>query len=368
MLGWFLLSGACSTGAFAADRDAASPTVSARDSSTADRQDLPTVVSLGWLGALKPEQSVALRHLLEGELAGLKPARSLELHPASGAIGAWLDTARREPRTLLVALLEVQDSGTWRLYLVDTARARAIVRELPGEALGNSAALETVVSVVSSAVRALDEGLEIASLPVADVMGEPHLAAPDSVPTVRQRVPPSVQEMQLLGSVDGALSTFAPAAPVTLGVRASVRVQFPSGLLLRVSVLPNWPAHFASDVGSFEIQRTQAALAVGAHATRGPWQISGDIGPALEILRRRVLETQPEALSSSSTTLTRTGVELTLATRYRLSPRLALRLAVSGAYFPTQISYTLRPATERVLASPWRATGSVQLGLDFWLL
>jgi len=130
-------------------------------------------VVIGWAGPLDHEQAAALQSLIESELAGHQPDRIIGLYAVRGAAGVWIAGARRNPRALLVALLELRVSGAWRIYLVDAARNRAIVRDLPGEAAGNSAALESVASVVSSAVRALDEGLEIASRPLTEVVGVP---------------------------------------------------------------------------------------------------------------------------------------------------------------------------------------------------
>jgi hypothetical protein len=138
--------------------------------------------------------------------------------------------------------------------------------------------------------------------------------------------------------------------------------------LFRVSLLPTWPARFQSEFGNFEVQRTRGELSVGAELSQGAWQFSFDAGPAVELLRRRALSAEPGARSSGNTNLTRLGGELTLTAGLRVSKRFGLELALGGGYFPEQIRYTLSPATDRVLASPWLASASAQLGLDFWLL
>jgi hypothetical protein len=321
-------------------------------------------VVLGWIGALSADQRLVLEQLIEGELAAHQPSRTFEFHLASGAGRAWIANARHDRQALLIALLELRESGVWRVYLVDAARSRAIVRELPGETAGNSAALEAVASVVSSAVRALDEGLEIASQPIAEVMGEPAPAAP-----VPRRLPQRVaRELRLAVGLAPALATFAKPAAVTFGAQASLRLVLPCSLLFGVSVIPNWPAHFRSEFGSFDVRRTQSALSLGAESAVGLWRFSVEAGWALELLQRRVLQADAGAAARANINLTRIGAELTASGRYQLSRRLALEFALGGAYFPQHISYTLAPATERVLASPWRATGSALFGLEVSLL
>lgn len=354
--------------AAAADPGDANSASSATRATATDGRLARTKIVMGYVGDLTSERQAVLQHLLEGQLSALKPAKTLELRAGSSAIWTWLDAARREPQALLVVLLELREPDVWRVYLVDAARSRAIVRELPGEAAGNSAALESIVSVVSSAVRALDEGLEIASQPMAEVMGNPlPVASGSTVPPQPKRLP-SEPPVQLTLGLGTALSTFAERAPLTVGLSGSLRLVLPSGLSFRISALPNLPARFESEFGSFVVQRTQTAFSVGAEATRGAWQFSFDGGPALELLRRRIELPAPGARSSGNTNLVRTGALLTISSRYRVSKRFALALALGGAYFPQPIRYTLLPETDRVLASPWLVTGSVQLGLEFWLL
>jgi len=321
-------------------------------------------VVIGWAGPLDHEQAAALQSLIESELAGHQPDRIIGLLAVRGAAGVWIADARRNPRALLVALLELRVSGAWRIYLVDAARNRAIVRDLPGEAAGNSAALESVASVVSSAVRALDEGLEIASRPLTEFVGVPAPGAQDHTRTDA----PVVRRARLGGSVATALSTFAVRSPLTLGLCMSLRLGLPSSLLLRLSATPSWPASFQSEYGSFEVQRTQAELSLGVETMRGSWRLSVEGGPAFELLRRRASHAQPGASARDSSNLVRVGPALILGVRYQFSRRLALEMALAGAYFPQRVRYTLVPANESVLGSPWLMTGTARLGLEFVLL
>jgi hypothetical protein len=216
---------------------------------------------------------------------------------------------------------------------------------------------------VSSAVRALDEGLEIASRPLAEVVG-----GTPAVAQARSRTDtPVVRHARLSGSVATALSTFATPSTFTLGLYASLRLVLPSLLLLRLSATPNLPAHFQSEFGNFEVQRTQAELSLGAETVRGSWHLSIEGGPALELLRRRALHAQPGATARDSGSAVRAGPALILGARYQLSRRLALEMALAGAYFPQRIRYTLAPANDRLLGSPWLTTGTARLGLEFSL-
>jgi hypothetical protein len=332
--------------------------------SAPDHGSARNAVVIGWTGPLALDQAAALQSLLASELAGHRPDRTIGLQTVRGAPEMWIANARRDPRALLVALLELRVSGAWRIYLVDAARNRAIVRDLPGEAAGNSAALESVASVVSSAVRALDEGLEIASRPLAEVVGGPAPEAQDHSRTDA----PVVRRVRLGGSVATALSTFAVRSPLTLGLCMSLRLVLPSALLLRLSATPSWPASFQSEYGSFEVQRTQAELSLGVETVRGSWHLSVEGGPAFELLRRRALHAQPGASARDSSNLVRVGPALMLGARYQFSGRLALEMALTGAYFPQRVRYTLAPANESVLGSPWLMTGTARLGLEFSLL
>jgi hypothetical protein len=322
-----------------------------------------TAVVLGLAGPLDPEGAAALRDLIESDLSGHEPNREITLRRASGAAWVWIASARRDPRALLIGLLELRASGVWRVYLVDAARGRAIVRELPGEAAGNSTALESVASVVSSAIRALDEGLEIGSRPVAEVVGGPPI-----VPMAARRQAPSARQAHLDASLSTALSTFSAPSTFTLGLCTSLRLVLPSAFLLGLSVTPSWPTHFQSEFGDFEVQRTQAQLSVGAELRRGSWRLSAEGGPALELLRRRSSRAQPGAHTLESASLSRAGPQLIVGARYQLSKRLALAMALAGAYFPQRIRYTLIPESHRTLASPWAASGMALLGLEFSLV
>lgn len=352
-----------SQGLSVADAAESNQAIEAPSSALAHGSARNTVV-IGWAGPLDLQQAAALQALIGSELAGHQPDRLIGLHAVRGPVGVWIADARRDPRALLVALLELRASGAWRIYLVDAARNRAIVRELPGEAAGNSAALESVASVVSSAVRALDEGLEIASRPLAEVVGVPAPVAKDHTRADAE----VVRRARLSGSVATELSTFAMRSPLTQGLRLSLRLVLPSALLLRLSAAPSWPASFQSAYGSFEVQRTQAELSAGVETMRGSWRLSVEGGPAFELLRRRALHAQPGASARDNSNLVRVGPALMLGARYQFSRRLALEMALAGAYFPQRVRYTLAPPNDSVLVSPWLMTGTARLGLEFALL
>jgi hypothetical protein len=361
---------ACSafqSAANASDADEQNPVNAVHTVQTNEDSAARSTILMGFVGALLPEQRAELQQLLEGELSRLEPRRALAVTELGAAARHWLASARQDPRAFLIVLLDSHEAGNWRLFLIDAARDRAIARQLPSEAAGNSAALETVVSVVSSAVRALDEGLEIASRPTAEVTGEPAPAAalPRESPSTRMVEMDHPGHLALgLGS---ALSTLEHQAPLTPGLYASAGLVSASGLSLRATVLRTWPARFESEFGVFELQRTRGALAVGAGVTESAWQFSIEAGPAFELLQRRVREAGPGARSSDDSNFMRLGGALSLSTRYGISKRFALALTFDGAYFPQQVRYTLLPEADRVLAAPWRATFTVQLGLEFWL-
>jgi hypothetical protein len=80
------------------------------------------------------------------------------------------------------------------------------------------------------------------------------------------------------------------------------------------------------------------------------------------------LHAQPGASARDNSNLVRVGPALMLGARYQFSRRLALEMALAGAYFPQRVRYTLAPPNDSVLVSPWLMTGTARLGLEFALL
>ena len=320
-----------------------------------------TRVLIGFLGSLQAAQQTDLTQLLAAELSrdGSERQRELELRAVSEQ-SAMADM-QREAKVLLVVLLDVRAASPWKLYLVDAARSRAISREMPGESRGNLAALEAVASVISSAVRALDEGLEIASQPLADVVG-----ASEPLPRLPLQMRDGTRRAARVStSLAAALASFEDSAKVTAGVWSSLRLSLPAPLMLRLSLAAHWPAELQSPVGSFALQRTQGALSLGVGTERGSWAFSFETGPTLELLRRRVLTTGASATSTRNTALLRAGALAMLGGRYRLGTRWAFELGLGIAYFPRRVRYTLLPFGDAALASPWPVVGLSQLGLEF---
>ena len=134
-----------------------------------------TEVVVGITGPFDPDARATIVRLLRAELEpqGLV---LVETDPRGGARD-WAHEVTKSERHLLGVLLDTRARSTWRLVVIDSARGRAISRELPrGE--DDPANVEAVVSIVLSATSALREGLEVASAPVESVV-EP-VAAPAS--------------------------------------------------------------------------------------------------------------------------------------------------------------------------------------------
>lgn len=336
------------------------PPEAARDTAAKRR---PRVL-IGVMGSLQATQQTDLTQLVAAELArdGSQQQRQLELRALTDQ--SALAAMQREAGVLLVVLLDVRAASLWKLYLVDAARSRAISREMPGESRGNLAALEAVASVISSAVRALDEGLEIASQPLAEVVdaSEPQPVSPPRSQSLQRHA------ARFSTSLAAAVASFEDSAVVTAGVWGSLRLPLPPPLMLRVSLAAHWPSELRSRFGSFALQRTQGALSLGISSEGDAWAFSFETGATLELLRRQVLSTSASANSTTNTALLRAGALAMLGSRYRLGRRWALEFGLGVAYFPRRVRYTLVPFGDQALASPWPVVGLSQLGLEFsWL-
>jgi hypothetical protein len=297
-----------------------------------------------------------LTRLLEPEMAHAQ--LSLNVSEQNMALRVWVDSERKDPHALLVAALDVQQSEGWRLVLVDAARGRAVIRDLPGGVARDRAALEAVGNMIASAAHALQEGLEVASRSVDDALSEP--ASPKDVappPVTSPPPPPPVRSpFRVRGAAGFGLASFERRAAVSYGISvelAALVEQFG----VQLTLARYGPQELTTTPGSFEIDRT--AFSVAALARREWGALAGEvgIGAAGELLQRSATVANSAAPATpmvGGSDLVRYGPLLELAGRLRVAPYLALSVGSGLSYFPQRISYLESDTTTRTtLASPW---------------
>src|SRR5450432_1215612 len=281
----------------------------AADSAEAQAPAAPRrVVELSSVGTLDTAQRAALEALLEPEL--LRVGLSL-VWSAAPATRERLAHASADRQTLMLAMLDVRDRGSWKLVVVDVQRRRAAERTLPAPGR-NAAAAEGVASIVASAAAALREGLEVASANADDVLGAspaadsptPSSSNPRSAETPAPTTPATLQASPSLG---GAVATLADDVPAQLGIAASVGVTWSQIATVRLGAAWYDPAHFFSPFGSFRLERESLSLSAARRWTAGPLAAELGVGVCGELLRRAGVQPGVSVDARGGSSVTRTG-------------------------------------------------------------
>lgn len=332
-----------------------------------------TLVVFAVKGRLEGEVQASLQRLLSAELraAGLV----LRERALSQPLSAWARHAESEALPLLAVVLEVEPDRL-RLIVIDSARGRAIARELPGGVAENAANVEAVVSIVLSASRALLEGLEVASTPVDAVLGD---EAPPSKPDVardRARTPvfpapkagrqpsPTAAATALHASVAGTLSTFSEVEDVTPGLAIAAALSLASRLELRISASRQRTATVATEFGEFALERSSGSLAAGLIFQSGDFTLLPELAFVAEWLSRTDTKPTAEAAANPSRTSARFGAELGGRARFAFLPPLSAELGAGVAYFGRRVRFTVADRDETELVRVGPLTLGARLGLD----
>lgn len=321
-------------------------------------------------GSLDPEVDAALRRLLGAELraAGLV----LRERAASEPLAAWVRHAEVEEAPLLSAVLEVERDRL-RLIVIDSARGRAIARELPGGVEDNAANVEAVVSIVLSASRALLEGLEVASTPVESMLGEqpPAPAADrDRAPAPEQNAraepvrEPDSPGVTLRAGVAATLTTFSEVEDVTPGIMLEGAATLPARLEFRISAMRQRTATVMSDFGSFALQRSAMSLGAGLIFRSGAVTLIPEAALIADWLTRADARPAPGVSALKSRTLFRFGAGLGARARFTLLPPLSVELGTGVAHFGRSVRFTLDDGNETELVKVVPVALSARLGLD----
>jgi hypothetical protein len=341
---------------------------------SADRVDehsqARTAVVLGIVGLRADAARGSLVGLLRAELAEMR--LSLVERPLSTELSAWANDAVRSEATLLAILLDARSDEGWRLVVIDAARGRAIVRDLPGGIQHDAASIEAVVSIAVSAANALLEGLEVASSPLEAVVGgsparassSRHAASGASAGKQDEASAGRRRPSFLRGTVGASIASFSPQAVTTQGLALSLGVSWRAQLEARVFGTLFWPATIHTALGEFGVRRALLGAAAGPVLQLGTFSVVPEAGIVAERLQRS--ETMPVVgvVATEAQPLYRVGGLLALRLRLPLIRPLSAELFAGAAYFGRRAQFsTTGPGASR-LADVWPVAAIAQLGLD----
>jgi hypothetical protein len=320
-------------------------------------------VVVGVTGPLEPEARATLARLLRAEL---EPHGLVVVdRDPSGETRAWARDVAKEERHLLAALLDTRGRTGWRLVVIDTARGRAISRELPGGER-DAANVEAIVSIVVSATNALREGLEVASAPLEAVV-EPNRPPP---PPPRASLPSPKSEPSagttLHGSLTAISASFSGAAEPTLGGSLALGVSIASWVDLDVGGTRYLPVTVDSAFGSFTLERSALSLMAGPVFRGEPFAFVPALGITAEwIARRDTHAAQGVARGDEEPVIRRFGGALAIRGRYRLlssgeTEFVSVLGALGASYFGERVRFLAGPD---LLAEARRSAFGAELGL-----
>lgn len=336
------------------------------EEATSETSHARSEVVLGIVGIRAEALRESLVNLLAAELATAR--LSLVERPPSRELAGWAAEVVGSEHTLLAILLDARNDQDWRLIVIDAARGRAIVRHLPGGIQQDAATIEAVVSIASSAAGALLEGLEVASSPLAAVVGaspvrtkEPRRAVAsgvdDSAPRARPR-------SFLHGSVSVSAATFSPEVVTTNGLALALGVDWRGQLEARAFGTLFWPAKLETPFGAFGVSRALFGAAAGPVLKLPTFSLVPEAGIVAERLRRA--ETTPAAgvIASQARALYRVGGVVAVRLRVPIIRPLSVELVTGAAYFGRRVQFSTSGPAASQLVGVWPLTAFAQLGLD----
>lgn len=333
-------------------------------------------------GRMDAAQRAALVSLLRTELG--QSDVEIEVDRSGGDVLTFIRKRRQDDQVLAIVWLDTRVGDRFKLYVVDAARERALVRVLPGGLAEDLATLEAVASIVVSAVGALREGIPVASERVEDVVEANSLhgselpagaAGPErsverketAVPAQRRGAvhpPPREPKRSRLGLVAGlgpSAATFETSSPLTLGIGAFVGVVISSAVAVRISGARHLPRHIDTTLGRFQVDRSLFGATLGWVTTLGIVEVEPELGLGGETLSRSDAEPTGDASARGDTRLWHLGGKIGVRARYPLSRNVALEPGSALLYFPGRFRFLAGDRTE--LAAPWPVVGAFDVAL-----
>lgn len=331
-----------------------------------------TEVVFGTIGTSARPARGSLVALLGAELRGMKLSL-VEVQPTE-PLPEWANNATHSGRVLAVILLDGRSEQGWRLVIIDAARGRAIVRKLPGGIRDDAANVEAVTSIVVSAASALREGLEVASMPLAEVVGDSakppssttspspatdHESNPQPAPATPRREPWGVR-----GHIGASLASFSPAAPTMQGVALALGVSFNSRVEARAFGCAFLPVSISGPLGEFRVARTSLGATAGPVFRAPAFSFAAEAGFVGERVARYDAAPAAGVLGTDSRALYRFGGVLALRLRHTLLRPLSVELVTGGMYFGRRLEFTAKSADSSWSETVWPAVAFAQLGLE----
>lgn len=348
-------------GFVAAEAKAAPPEIVVAEPSPAR-----TEVVFGTIGIGAQSVRSSLAALLQAELRGMSLSL-VEGRPAE-PLSEWANKATRSRRVLAVIFLDGRSEQGWRLVIIDAARGRAIVRALPGGIRDDAASIEAVASIVVSAASALREGLEVASLPLAAVVGgssKSELPSPTPEPEAHPSPDESRRETwRVRGHVGATVASFSPAAPTMEGLSLALGVSFNSRVEARAFGSTFLPTLIRGPLGEFRVARTFLGAAAGPVFRAPTFSFAAEAGFVGERLGRDDATPAAGFLGTEPRALYRFGGVLALRLRHTLLRPLSVELVAGGMYFGRRVQFTARSADSSWSETVWPGVAFAQLGLE----
>jgi len=341
-----------------------------------------STVRLLALGGLTQARLSALRALIDAELEGAEV--ELVIESGGGPVAVWVEQSQRDPSTIVIAVLDTRQPNHWQVTIVDAARKRAIKRRLPWGMAEDAAALEAVASIVVSAVAALQDGLEVASQSVEEVLRDSELhgdAPPEAQEAQVQPAPDRGQSPEtpaalpeaarpktwtIDAGVIGALASFAPAEKMTWGLGATLGVTWVSHLAARLSAVRFREAVFQSELGEFRSTRTMFGLAVGPHFEIEPLELVPEARFVVELNERRSVAGAAGVTALEEAVVSRYGALAGALCRYVPGQYVGVSLYGGAGYLPRRVKYVVTPNNE-VIAELWPWLLVAELALELRL-
>jgi hypothetical protein len=325
-----------------------------------------TRVVFGTIG-IRAQPRDSLISLLAAELRGL--SLSLEEDQPQLPLSVWANQATRSEQVLAAILLDGRREQGWRVIVIDAARGRAIARALPGGIRDDAASIEAVVSIIVSAASALHEGLEVASTPLAAVVGGPP-APPEPPSTARAAdgadgpVASRPENWAFRGAVGASVASFAPAVPTTLGAGLALGLSFRARFEARAFGTAFMPSLMTTPLGDFRVARTLLGAAAGPVFKAPAFSFAPEAGVVAERTRRYDAAAGAGVFATESSALYRVGALLALRLRHTLYRPLSVELVTGTVYFGRRLQFTARSAENSWSESAWPAVAFAQLGLE----
>lgn len=326
-----------------------------------------TELVFGTIGIGAQAVHASLVALLRAELRGMSLSL-IERQPAEPLSG-WAREATGSGAVLVAILLDGRSEQGWRLVIIDAARGRAIVRALPGGLRDDAASIEAVASIAVSAASALQEGLEVASMPLAAVVGgAPTPSSPPAAADRHEKEQPVASKprasWQARGQVGMSVATFSPTAPTMQGIAMALGLTFDERVEARAFGTAFLPTSIGGPLGDFRVTRTSVGIAAGPVLRSPMFSLAAEAGFVGERVGRHDATPAIGVVAAEPRALYRFGGVLALRLRRTLFRPLSVELVAGGLYFGRRLQFTAQSAESSWSETVWPAVAFTQLGLE----